>query len=138
MNHFSKTIFSWIALWINWFNRLEMVYWTSIYTSCNKEMVLTSEINIIATSSAVLCFSKAVHFSKTFSLWIALWVYWFKRIEMVYWKLISTSSKKEMVLTSEINIIATPISYKCFFPSSWKIFYEPFFENYFFMNCFMN
>jgi hypothetical protein len=28
-------------------------------------MVLTSEINIIAISSAVLCLSKAVHFSKT-------------------------------------------------------------------------
>jgi hypothetical protein len=48
--HFSKTVFSLIALWIYWFNRLEMVNWTSIYTSCDKEMVLTSEINIIATS----------------------------------------------------------------------------------------
>jgi hypothetical protein len=73
-------------------------------------MVLTSEINIIATSSAVLCSGKAVHFSKTFPLWIALWVYWFNRIEMVYWKLIYTSCKKEMVLTSKINIIATLLS----------------------------
>jgi hypothetical protein len=31
-----------------------MVYWTSIYISCNKEMVLTSEINILATSNAVV------------------------------------------------------------------------------------
>jgi hypothetical protein len=66
-------------------------------------MVLTSEINIIATSSAV-------HFSKMFSSWIALWVYWFNRFEMVYWTLIYTSYYKEMVLTSEINIIATSIS----------------------------
>jgi hypothetical protein len=66
-------------------------------------MVLTSEINIIATSSAV-------HFSKMFSSWIALWDYWFNRIEMVHWTLIYTSCKREMVLTSEINIIATPIS----------------------------
>jgi hypothetical protein len=35
-------------------------------------MVLTSEINIIATSSAVLCLSKAVHFSKTVFSLIAL------------------------------------------------------------------
>jgi hypothetical protein len=73
-------------------------------------MVLTSEINIIANSSAVLCLSKAVHFSNTFSSWIALWVYWFNRFEMVYWTLIYTSYYKEMVLTSEINIIATSIS----------------------------
>jgi hypothetical protein len=31
-----------------------MVYWTSIYISCNKEMVLTSEINILATSNAAV------------------------------------------------------------------------------------
>jgi hypothetical protein len=31
-----------------------MVYWTLIYTSCNYKMVLTSEKNIIATSSAEL------------------------------------------------------------------------------------
>ena len=32
-----------------------MVYWTLIYTSCNlKKMVLTREINIIATSNAQL------------------------------------------------------------------------------------
>ncbi len=31
-----------------------MVYWTLIYTYCNKKMVLTSEKNIIATSSAEL------------------------------------------------------------------------------------
>jgi hypothetical protein len=31
-----------------------MVYWTLIYISCNKKMVLTSEKNIIATSSAEL------------------------------------------------------------------------------------
>ena len=31
-----------------------MVYWTLIYTSCNKKMILTSEQNIIATSSAEL------------------------------------------------------------------------------------
>jgi hypothetical protein len=35
-------------------------------------MVLTSKINIIATSSAVLCLSEAVHISKTFSSGIAL------------------------------------------------------------------
>jgi hypothetical protein len=52
---FFKTISSWIALWIYWFNRLEMVYWTSTNTSCDKKMVYTGEINIIATSSAVLC-----------------------------------------------------------------------------------
>jgi hypothetical protein len=31
-----------------------MVYWTLIYTSCNYKMVLTSEKNIIATSSPEL------------------------------------------------------------------------------------
>jgi high-affinity K+ transport system ATPase subunit B len=31
-----------------------MVYWKLIYTSCNKKMVLTSEKNIIATSSSEL------------------------------------------------------------------------------------
>ena len=31
-----------------------MVYWTLIYTSCNEKMVLTSEKNTIATSSAEL------------------------------------------------------------------------------------
>jgi hypothetical protein len=31
-----------------------MVYWTFIYTSCNKKMVLTREINIIAISRAEL------------------------------------------------------------------------------------
>jgi hypothetical protein len=58
----------------------------------------------------VLCLSEAVHISKTFSSGIALWVYWFNRFEMVYWTLIYTSYYKEMVLTSEINIIATSIS----------------------------
>jgi len=32
-----------------------MVYETLIHTSCNKKNGLTSDINIIATSSAVLC-----------------------------------------------------------------------------------
>jgi hypothetical protein len=32
-----------------------MVYWTSIYTFCNKKIVLTSEINIIASSSVLCC-----------------------------------------------------------------------------------
>ncbi len=31
-----------------------MVYWTLIYTSCNKNMILTKEKNIIATSSVEL------------------------------------------------------------------------------------
>ena len=31
-----------------------MLYWTLIYTSCNYKIVLTSEKNIIATSSAEL------------------------------------------------------------------------------------
>ena len=31
-----------------------MVYWTLIYTSCYKKIVLTSEQNIIATSSSEL------------------------------------------------------------------------------------
>jgi hypothetical protein len=34
-----------------------MVYWTLIYTSCNYKMVLTSEKNIKATSSAELFFA---------------------------------------------------------------------------------
>jgi hypothetical protein len=34
-----------------------VVYWTLIYTSCNYKMVLTSEKNIIATSSAELFFA---------------------------------------------------------------------------------
>jgi hypothetical protein len=50
-----------------------MVYWTLIYTSCKKKMVLTSEKNIIATSSAEL-FSAVLYraLACTGVLWRAL------------------------------------------------------------------
>jgi hypothetical protein len=50
-----------------------MVYWTLIYTSYNYKMVLTSEKNIIATSSAEL-FSAVLYRALSCSggLWLAL------------------------------------------------------------------
>jgi hypothetical protein len=50
-----------------------MVYWTLIYTSCNKKRVLTSEKNIIATSSAEL-FSNVFYLALAYNgvLWLAL------------------------------------------------------------------
>jgi hypothetical protein len=50
-----------------------MVYWTLIYTSCNQKMILTSEKNIIATSSAEL-FSAVLYraLACTEVLWRAL------------------------------------------------------------------
>jgi hypothetical protein len=50
-----------------------MVYWTLIYTSCNLKMVLKSEKNIIATSSAEL-FSAVLYHALACSgvLWRAL------------------------------------------------------------------
>jgi hypothetical protein len=50
-----------------------MVYWTLIYKSCNYKIVLTSEKNIIATSSAEL-FSAVLYRALVCSgvLWRAL------------------------------------------------------------------
>ncbi len=50
-----------------------MVYWTFIYTSCNLKMFLTSEKNIIATSSGEL-FSAVLYraLACTEVLWRAL------------------------------------------------------------------
>jgi hypothetical protein len=50
-----------------------MVYWTLIYSSCNYKMILTSEKNIIATSSAEL-FSAVLYRALACSgvLWRAL------------------------------------------------------------------
>jgi hypothetical protein len=50
-----------------------MVYWTLIYTSCNEKMVLKSEKNILATSSAEL-FSAVLYRALAYSgvLWLAL------------------------------------------------------------------
>ncbi len=50
---------------------------------------------------------------------------------MVYWTLISTSSKKEMVLTSEINIIATK-SHKSVFSQFLEDFLSTIFLKLFF------
>jgi hypothetical protein len=58
---------------INLLNRLEIVYWTLIYTCCNKKMVLTRKKKIIATLSAEL-FSAVLYraLACTGVLWRAL------------------------------------------------------------------
>ncbi len=82
MNHFSKTISSWIVLWIYIFNWLKMVYYTSIYTFCYKKICFNKSNYHYSNFKLPGKFSMN-HFSKTISSWIDLWIDWLYWLHLV-------------------------------------------------------
>jgi hypothetical protein len=106
MNHFSKTISSWIDLWIYWFNWLDLMKRHRFTHSIIKKLVLTREIIIIATSNFL------GNFLWTIFLKLFLHELIYELIDSIEWiwcirHRYTLSVIKKLVLTREIIIIAT-------------------------------
>jgi hypothetical protein len=121
-----------------------MVYWTSIYISCNKQMVLTSETNFTLSQTNIRLRLIANSFSAKmvwpsyltyfYSYMNSFGIHCFNELKMVYWTSINTSCKKEIFWISETIEIANSYSAKMVWPSYRTYFYS--YMNSFEIQCF--